>query len=143
MSQDDIVMFTLVLLFNVISIENGIVLPYDSRNLKQGIAQVSGTLFRWHTVLCFVLAGFIDGNICSAERNQAISRMKTVNVTDFTGDETRCRITYPGDTEQVRTKLIDIFLDLSIVVVNTALNVFQFFNGIRQLKGIAVGFRLF
>ena len=64
--------------------------------------------------------------------------MKAAYVTDLAGNESGGCIADAGNAEKIRTDFIDVTLYLSVVVVNSPLDMFEFFNGVEQFKSIAV-----
>lgn len=59
MTQNNVVMFSLRLLFLVIILKDRVMLPNNAGNLKESIPQILGALFRRHTIFRLVFAGLI------------------------------------------------------------------------------------
>ena len=138
MSEYDVVVLALGSLLVIILFENRIPLPNHSGHLEQSVPEIFGTSFRRDAMPSLVLSGLIHSAVDTAERNKAVSRVKAAYVTDLAGDQSGSCIADAGDTEKIRTDFIDVTLYLSVVVVNSPLDMFEFFNGVQQFKSIAV-----
>jgi len=130
----DIVVFTFGSLLVIVIFECRVPLPDNPSNLEECVAQVFGSFLGRNAMLGFVLSGFINCAVCTAEGNETVGRTKTVDVSNLACNQSGRNITYTWDAEKIRTELVYVVLYLDVVTFNTMLDVFQFGNGVPQFK---------